>query len=125
MGAGGSQEAPFELRGPIKAGTYHFVLDSIIINPVDTTFSLLWRHADGSADTVLTTFTEHYEPIGNGVYEAQAFEYDQDCAAVDAEGGDELVFVYSAPADSPAASYEPDGDGKFAMGRIPNIALPP
>jgi hypothetical protein len=124
VGAGGSQEAPFELLASIPAGTYHLVLDSIIINPVDTTFELIWRHADGSADTVLTSFTEHYEPIGNGVYQAQPFEYDKDCAAVDAASGDELVFRYSAPDDAPAASYEPDGDGKFAMGRIPNISLP-
>lgn len=100
------------------------MLDSIIINACDATFDLLWRHADGTPDTVLTTFTQHFEPIGDGVYEAQPFEFDKPCDAIDAEAGDELVFRYTAAADAPAASYEPAGDGTFVNGRIPNISLP-
>ena len=73
---------------------------------------------------MLTTFTEHYEPLPGAQYTAQPFEYDQDCPAVDFAPGDQLVFRYTASASSPLASYEPDGDGATANGRIPHIDLP-
>jgi hypothetical protein len=125
VGAGSSQEAPFALRTSVPAGTYHLVLDAIIITPVDVTFDLVWRHADGSADTVLVEWTEHYTPLGGGNFDAQPFEYDEPTTtAIDEEKGDELVFRYTASATSQPAAYVPNGDGATANGRFPNITLP-
>jgi hypothetical protein len=122
VGAGGSQEATFDLQESVKAGTYHFTLDSIIIDPVDVQFDLVWR--SGGTDTTLTSFTAHYDPLPGAVYDAQPFEYDQDCPAIAVKSGDQLVFRYTASASSQLSSYEPDGDGPFANGRIPRIDLP-
>ena len=123
MGAGGSQEATYNLIEGVAAGTWHFELDAIIIDPVDVQFDLVWR--SGGVDTTLTSFTEHYEPLPGAQYDAQPFEYDQDCPAIVFTGGDQVVFRYTASAASQLASYEPDGDGPFANGRIPRITLPP
>ena len=69
MGAGGSQEAEWTLKASVPAGTYHFVLDSIIIRPVDVTFELLVRHTsaadtpgleDATYDAILLAEVDHY-----------------------------------------------------------------
>lgn len=127
MGAGSSQEAPFDLLGPVAAGTWHLILDCIIIQPVDTTFDMIWRHADGSADTVLFEFTEAYQPLGGGQYAAQKNEYDQTSTIpIDYAPGDQLVFKYAANGSSDPDTYEPNGDGPGSnMARIPTFTLPP
>jgi len=97
------------------------VLDAIVIKPVDVTFDLIWRH--GSSDVALSSWTEHYDPLGQGLYDAQAFEYDKTAPAIDWTSGDQLVFRYTGNSASPSA-YIPNGDGAVAHGRIPHIALP-
>ena len=122
MGTGGSQEAEYDLAAGIPAGTYHFELDAVIISPVDVTFDLLWRR--GATDTTLTTFMEHYEPIGGGNFDAQPFEYDQTAPAVDFKAGDQLVFRYTGANATASMAYIPNGDGVNSHGRIPSITLP-
>ena len=87
MGAGGSQEAEYSLKAAVPAGTYHLVLDSIIIRPVDVTFDLFVRR--GTTDTMLATWMQHWEPLP-GSFDAQAYEIDQNCPATGFEMGDQL-----------------------------------
>ena len=66
MGPGGSQEAArTQLRTPgdRPAGTYHFVLDAVIIDAGRRHVRSDLRGA-ARRDTPLATWTEHYEPIG-------------------------------------------------------------
>jgi hypothetical protein len=122
VGAGRSQEASYTLKAAVPAGTYHFVLDAIIVKPVDVTFDLIWRR--DSTDIHLTTWTEHYAPLAGGSFDAQAFEYDQASPAIEWQHGDQLIFRYTGNAASAPSSYVPNGDGAFAHGRIPNLTLP-
>ncbi len=122
MGSGGSQEAAYELKGPVKAGTYHLVLDSIIIKSVDVTFDLIWRR--GTTDMMLHSWAQHFDPLPGANYDAQPFEYDENCPAIDWKSGDELVFRYSGSNTTSMEAYIPNGDGVHANGRIPNITLP-
>ncbi|MEO6773293.1 MAG: hypothetical protein ABI467_09740 [Kofleriaceae bacterium] len=122
MGTGGSQQASFSLLAGIPAGTYHFVLDAVIITPVDLQFDLVHRRA--GTDTTLVTWMEHYVPIGGGNFDAQPFEYDEPAPAVDFAAGDQLVFRYTGTNATTAQSYVPNGDGTLSKGRIPNITLP-
>ena len=122
MGAGGSQEAPYTLKAKVPAGTYHLVLDAVIITSCDVTFDLIWRR--GGTDMELATWTAHYDPRGGGNFDAQALEYDEDAPAIDFVNGDQLVFRYSANAASQLDAYVPNGDGVNSHGRIPNITLP-
>ncbi len=121
MGPGGSQEAAYTLKAAVPAGTYHLVLDAIIVQPVDVTFDLLWRR--GATDTPLASWTEHYDP-NPGNYDAQPFEYDEDCAAIPWQKGDVLVFRYTGANTTSQEAYIPNGDGSHANGRIPHIELP-
>ena len=118
MGAGGSQEAAYDLRASVPAGTYQFVLDAIILAPIDVTFDLIARN--GGTDTVLAEWTDHYDPRPVG-FDAQAFEYDEVAPAV---GGGELVFRYTGSNTTGIEAYIPNGDGPNSNGRIPNITLP-
>lgn len=122
MGTGGSQEASFSLVAGIPAGTYHFVLDAVIISSVDVQFDLV--HRRGGTDTTLATWMEHYEAIGGGNFDAQPFEYDKDCAAIPTMTGDQLVFRYTGANTTSQEAYIPNGDGSHANGRIPYIELP-
>ena len=125
MGAGGSQEAEFDLVASVPAGTYHFVLDSIIIRSVDVTFDLIWRRPplDAPTDTVLATWQKHFEPLP-GSFDAQAYEVDMTAPAINFMAGDQLVFRYSGANTSSSEAYIPNGDGALSNGRIPNITLP-
>lgn len=123
MGAGGSQDAPFDLRSGVVAGNYHLVLDAVIIDSVDVTFDLILRR--GPTDTVLAEWSDHYDPLPAGVYDAQAFEYDEACPAIQFVAGDQLVFRYTGANTLSAEAYIPNGDGSVTHGRIPNITLPP
>ncbi len=122
MGPGRSQEAPYTLKDSVPAGVYHVNCDSIIIRPVDVTFELI--HRSGDTDTNLATWMEHWEPLPGGVYEAQAYDIDQDAPAIDFKDGDELVFRYTGMNSDAAMAFIPNGDGATANGRIPNITLP-
>lgn len=121
MGPGGSQEAPFKLQASIPAGTWHVQCDSIIIKPVDVTFSLIWRHGD---DSVLATWMQHFDPLPGGSFDAQPYEKDVDAPAVSHTSGDELVFRYEGANTTSDQAYIPNGDGKLTNGRIPVITLP-
>ena len=122
MGAGGSQDAPFDLRASVPGGTYHLVLDAVIIASVDVTFDLIWRR--GATDTVLVEWNDHYDPLPGGNYNAQAFEYDEPGVAIDFQAGDQLVFRYTGANTVSSEAYIPNGDGVNSNGRIPNITLP-
>jgi hypothetical protein len=122
VGAGGSQEASYTLQASVPAGTYHLVLDAVIIRGVDVTFDLIWRR--GSTDMPLATWTDHYEPLGGGSFDAQPFEYDEPAPAIDWKSGDQLVFRYTGANTTSSEAYIPNGDGVISHGRIPNITLP-
>ena len=122
MGTGGSQEASYALKAGIPAGTYHFVLDAVVISSVDVQFDLVWRR--GATDMPLVTWNEHYEAIGGGNFDAQPFEYDEQAPAIDFKDGDQLVFRYTGTNAATPQSYIPNGDGVNSKGRIPNITLP-
>jgi hypothetical protein len=122
VGTGGSQEASFSLLAGIPAGTYHFVLDAVVISSVDVQFDLVQRR--GGTDTTLVTWMEHYEAIGGGDFDAQALEYDETAPAVDFKAGDQLVFRYTGTNGAAAETFIPNGDGVNSKGRIPNITLP-
>jgi hypothetical protein len=122
VGSGGSQEAPYTLKAKVPAGTYHLEVDAVITLAVDVQFDLIWRR--GSTDTVLATWNQHFDPLGGGNFDAQPFEYDEDCVAIDTLKGDQLVFRYTGTGGATAEAYIPNGDGAFSHGRIPNITLP-
>ena len=79
----------FSLVGPVPAGTYHFVLDAIVMAKVDVDFELVWRR--GEQDTTLAMWSKHFDPLPNGSYDAQAYEVDQMAPKVDFDGGDQLM----------------------------------
>jgi hypothetical protein len=122
VGSGGSQDAEFKLKADVPAGAYHIVLDHIIIVPVDVEFALI--HRRGATDVMLATWQMHFEPIGGGVYRAQAYELDVDAPAIEFESGDELVFRYTGKGSTAMMAFIPNGDGFITGGRIPNITLP-
>lgn len=122
MGPGGSQEAPYSLKGSVPAGTYHVICDAIVIRPVDVTFDLFWRR--GGVDTTLATWTQHFEPLPGGVFKAQAYEIDHDAPAIDFQSGDQFIFRYTGANTTSMMAFIPNGDGATADGRIPNITLP-
>ena len=124
MGAGGSQEAPYTLKAKVPAGTYHLEVDAVITASIDVQFDLIWRHGDGSTDTNLAEWNEHFDPNGGGNFDAQPHEYDEDCAAITTVKGDQLVFKYTGTGGATNEAYIPNGDGHFSNGRIPNITLP-
>ncbi|HEY5950209.1 MAG TPA: hypothetical protein VIV40_32160 [Kofleriaceae bacterium] len=105
----------------MPAGTYHFVLDCIVIASVDVTFELSVRH--GSDSLVLSTWSKHFDPLSTG-YDAQPYEVDKQAVALDVVEGDQLVFRYTAKNTTKAEAWIPNGDGKLAHGRIPYITLP-
>ena len=121
MGAGGFQDAPFTLRGSVPAGNYHLVLDAVITASVDVTFDLILRR--GGNDTVLAEWSAHYDPRPVG-FDAEPFEYDEACDAIEQQSGDQLVFRYTGANTTAIEAYIPNGDGVNSNGRIPNITLP-
>jgi hypothetical protein len=123
VGSGGSFDAEYKLKADVPAGTYHVVLDHIIIRSVDVVFELV--HRRGGADHVqLATWSGHFEPLGGGVFRAQAYELDVEAPAIDCEDGDELVFRYTGAGSTSMMAWIPNGDGHITGGRIPNITLP-
>lgn len=123
MGPGGSQDAPFDLRASVPAGAYHVECDAIIIGSVDVAFTLIWRR--GQTDTTLAQWMQHWEPLPNASYDAQAYAVDMTAPAIDYLAGDQLVFRYAATNTTTPDAFIPNGDGAHANGRIPSITLPP
>jgi len=106
----------------VPAGTYHVICDAIVIRSVDVTFDLIWRR--GASDTVLATWSQHFDPLADGTFQAQAYELDVPAPAIDFAPGDEFVFRYSGANTTAMMAFIPNGDGAVANGRIPNITLP-
>jgi hypothetical protein len=126
VGLGGPrQDAPFDLRASVPAGTYHVVCDAVITgtDPIDVAFSLIWRR--GGTDMPLAQWMKRWEPLPGGVYTAQAYEVDMTAAAIAFQSGDQFVFRYEAINPTAYQQFIPNGDGPFSQGRIPNITLPP
>jgi hypothetical protein len=123
VGPGGSQDAPFDLRASVHAGSYHVQCDSIILAPVDVTFTLIWRR--GATDTTLAQWSRHWDPLPGAAYDAQAYELDVPATAIDFEPGDQLVFRYAGANTDNNQAFIPNGDGPNQGGRIPAITLPP
>jgi hypothetical protein len=122
VGSGGSLEAEYALKASVPAGAYHVIYDGIIIRSVDVTFDLVWRR--GATDMLLGTWTEHFEPLPGGIYDAQPFERDVEAPAIDYKKGDQFIFRYTGMNSTAMMAYIPNGDGAITDGRIPNITLP-
>jgi hypothetical protein len=122
VGAGGSQEAAYELKTGVPTGTYHLVLDGIVIESVDVEFDLLWRR-DG-ADTTLAMLQRHFDPTPGSAFDAQAVTADVSAPAIEFQPGDQLVLRYTGTTSADAEAYIPNGDGVKKGGRDPNITLP-
>jgi len=88
------------------------------------TFELLWRHDDGSPDTVLTTWNEHFDPLGGGNFDAQPCQLTAEAEGIDFVAGDQLIFRYTGENTDVNMAYIPAGDGELVNGRIPYIDLP-
>lgn len=123
MGVGDPLEAEYTLFGPIAAGTWHLIGDGIALRDVDVRFEVLLRNESG--DHTIVTFDHRFVmPDGAGANRAIAFEADQTGEAVDAQDGDRLVLRMTASNTANGPAFIPNGDGKFAGGRIPSITLP-
>ena len=122
MGPGGSQQANFSLKASVPAGTYHIECDAVIIKPVDVTFDLVWGH--NGTDTVLVEWMQHFDPNPGGNFDAQAYEVDEDAAAINFSSGDTFGFRYTGANTTSQEAFIPNGDGVHAHGRIPSITLP-
>lgn len=123
MGSGGSLEAEYTLKADVPAGTYKVICDAIIIRTVDVQFDLIWRR--GATDTTLATWMQRFEPLADGSFKAQPYEYDAVTpTAIELESGDQLVFRYSGLGSTAMMAFIPNGDGPITGGRIPNITLP-
>jgi len=121
VGPGGSQEAPYTLKDAIPAGSWHVVMDAVVIKPVDVTFDLLCRT---TGDETIATWMHHFDPKGGADFTAIAYELDVDGAATSCGKGDQLVFRYTGANTTSANAFVPNGDGKRASGRIPSFLLP-
>lgn len=106
----------------MPAGAYHVECDSIILDSVDVTFTLIWRR--GSSDTNLAQWTRHWDPLPGSTYTAQPYEVDMPAPAIDFAPGDQLVFRYAGANSTNPQAFIPNGDGPISGGRIPAITLP-
>src|SRR5262249_8335489 len=123
VGSGGSLDAEYPLKADVPAGAYHVICDNIIIAAVDVDFALVHRR-DGADLEQLAAWRQHFEPLPNRQYAAQAYELAVEAPARRMKSGDELVFRYSGAGSTAVIAFIPDGDGRIAGGRIPNITLP-
>ena len=98
------------------------ICDAIVLVPVDVQFDFI--HRRGAADTVIATWSEHFEPLPDGVYEAQPYELDVQGAAIDFEPGDQFVWRFIGTSQEQSMAFIPNGDGATANGRIPRVTLP-
>lgn len=107
----------------VPAGTWRLVADGIIIMPVDVTFEILWRR-DGRDDVQLAMWEHHFDPLGDGNFDAQPFDETASADAITYEPGDQLIFRYTGTGTDHEMAYIPNGDGAEQNGRIPFIDLP-
>ena len=122
MGPGRSLEASYDLKASVPAGTYHVIYDAIITAAVDVTFDLIHRRS--STDTVLATWSQHFEPQPGGGFDAQALEINQSAPAIDFAVGDLLIYRYSGANSTLDMAYIPVGFPESEGGRQTNITLP-
>jgi hypothetical protein len=120
VGAGGSQEASFDLKDDLNAGTWQLAADGIVTSSVDVTFELLLRRA--GTDVQLAAWNRHFDKRAVG-FDAYVVDLDAPANAVPYQSGDQLVFRYTGQGGTPMG-YIPNGDGARANGRIPFIVLP-
>ncbi len=123
MGAGGSQEAEFSLRGDLPAGSWHLAGDGIITQSVDVHFELFVRRAD-TMEVALVDWNHHFDPLGGGRFTAQKYDASADGPAVTFLAGDQLILRYTGTNSAFAMAYQPNGDGASTGGRIPFVDLP-
>ena len=122
MGLGESQEAAFDLRASVPAGTYHLECDAIITESVDVTLTLIWRR--GQTDTTLAQWMQHWDPRPDGTFRGQANEVEMAGPAIDFKAGDQLVFRYSGQSVKMREAFIPTGGGALENGRMPSLRLP-
>jgi hypothetical protein len=106
----------------IPAGSWHVVMDSVILKSVDVKFELIYRTSDG--DQPIATWSNHFDPKPGVDFTAEAYELDIDGAATGFTKGDQLIFRYSGSNSTAMSAYVPNGDGVKTKGRIPNFTLP-
>lgn len=123
MGAGGSQEAEYALQGDLPAGSWHLAGDGIILEAVDVHFEIFVRRAD-TMEVPLVDWTRHFDKLPNGQFTAQKYDATADGPAVTFTPGDQLILRYTGTNSTFTMSYQPNGDGAGAGGRIPFIDLP-
>ncbi len=122
MGSGGSFDAEYDLKADVPAGAYHVIFDNIIIRAVDVVFELI--HRRGGTDVQLATWMQHFEPLPDGTFRAQAYELDVQAPAIDHQDGDQLVLRYTGAGSTAIMAFVPNGEGDRLGGRIPHITLP-
>jgi hypothetical protein len=121
VGVGDPLEAAITLDGPLRAGTWHFVGDGLILADVEMTFDVIWRGAGG--DTVIVSFAHHFTQVSAS--SAEKFEADAAGIAAAARSGDELVLRMTATKSTTThTAYIPNADGSLTHGRIPSLTLP-
>ncbi len=123
MGAGGSQEAEYSLRGDLPAGEWHLAADGIVTQPVDVRFEVFVRRAD-TTEVALVEWAQHFDPLGGGNFRAQPYDATASGPAVTFTPGDQLILRYTGTNSAFAMAYQPNGDGERAGGRIPFLDLP-
>ncbi|HVV88744.1 MAG TPA: hypothetical protein VHE35_37120 [Kofleriaceae bacterium] len=123
MGAGSSQEAEYSLHADLPAGTWHLAGDGSITQPVDVRFEIFVRRAD-TMEVPIVAWDHHFEPLGNGNFQAQTYDATGDGPAVTFEAGDQLILRYTGTSSASMSAYQPNGDGPIGGGRIPFIDLP-
>lgn len=78
----------------------------------------------GGTDTAVVSWDHHFDPLGAGMFDAQALDADAPGTAIDFLAGDQIVFKYTGQSASSINAYVPNGDGARAHGRIPSLTLP-
>lgn len=127
MGAGRSQEASFDLRDDVPAGTWTLIGDGVILQSVDVTFEVLLRRAgagDVPNDVAIVSWQQRFEPLADGVFDAVPYQASASGVRIDYRPGDQLIFRYSGQSATSFNAYVPNGDGARQRGRIPNLTLP-
>lgn len=119
---GSKREAPYDLKHAIPAGSWHVVMDAVILKSVDVQFDLIYR--SGATDQPIASWMKHFDPKPGVDFTATAYELDIDGAATGFSSGDQLVFRYAGSGTTANDAFVPNGDGVKTKGRIPNFTLP-
>jgi hypothetical protein len=106
----------------VDQGSWHLVGDGMVLESMDVQFDLIWR-GSVTGDTVVATWTHHFDPGPGGSSMAVQYEDDADGAvAIDPAPGDLLVLRFTAL--NGTHPYFPNGDGAATGGRIPSLTFP-